>query len=177
VTTGAYNADKWISPSPEPGDIVLFPSYLMHAVPTNRVSGASRCRSTPFRRASTPGLQDLVQWLKCNHAPFPAHVIGVTAAAPWTAHQLVRRARARGGVGVRGPRLPDRVDAANFVVAGPRISGRAAVVAAFFGGVSVGALVAGSAHRSQRHARALVRGMRGRDRVVELGARIPECRG
>jgi uncharacterized protein (TIGR02466 family) len=35
VTTGAYNADKWISPQPEPGDIVLFPSYLMHAVPPN----------------------------------------------------------------------------------------------------------------------------------------------
>jgi uncharacterized protein (TIGR02466 family) len=35
VTTGAYNADKWISPAPEPGDIVLFPSYLMHAVPPN----------------------------------------------------------------------------------------------------------------------------------------------
>jgi len=35
VTTGTYNADKWISPAPEPGDIVLFPSYLMHAVPTN----------------------------------------------------------------------------------------------------------------------------------------------
>jgi hypothetical protein len=35
VTTGAYNADKWISPAPEPGDVVLFPSYLMHAVPIN----------------------------------------------------------------------------------------------------------------------------------------------
>lgn len=35
VVTGAYNADKWISMPPEPGDIVLFPSYLMHAVPTN----------------------------------------------------------------------------------------------------------------------------------------------
>jgi Putative 2OG-Fe(II) oxygenase len=35
VTTGAYNADKWISPPPEPGDVVLFPSYLMHAVPIN----------------------------------------------------------------------------------------------------------------------------------------------
>ena len=35
VTTGTYNADKWISPSPEPGDVVLFPSYLMHAVPMN----------------------------------------------------------------------------------------------------------------------------------------------
>lgn len=35
VATGPYNADKWISMAPEPGDIVLFPSYLMHAVPTN----------------------------------------------------------------------------------------------------------------------------------------------
>lgn len=35
VTTGPYNADKWISMQPEPGDVVLFPSYLMHAVPTN----------------------------------------------------------------------------------------------------------------------------------------------
>ncbi len=31
-----YNADKWISPAPEPGDMVLFPSYLMHAVPPNQ---------------------------------------------------------------------------------------------------------------------------------------------
>ena len=35
AVTGPYNADKWISPAPEPGDIVLFPSYLMHAVPPN----------------------------------------------------------------------------------------------------------------------------------------------
>lgn len=35
VTTGPYNAEKWISPQPEPGDLVLFPSYLMHAVPPN----------------------------------------------------------------------------------------------------------------------------------------------
>lgn len=35
VTTGPYNADKWVSPQPEPGDLVLFPSYLMHAVPLN----------------------------------------------------------------------------------------------------------------------------------------------
>jgi len=32
---GPYSADKWISPQPEPGDMVLFPSYLMHAVPPN----------------------------------------------------------------------------------------------------------------------------------------------
>jgi hypothetical protein len=35
VATNAYNADKWISPAPEPGDVALFPSYLMHAVPPN----------------------------------------------------------------------------------------------------------------------------------------------
>jgi uncharacterized protein (TIGR02466 family) len=31
-----YSADKWISPAPQPGDMVLFPSYLMHAVPPNQ---------------------------------------------------------------------------------------------------------------------------------------------
>jgi hypothetical protein len=35
VVTGPYNADKWVSMQPEPGDIVLFPSYLLHAVPPN----------------------------------------------------------------------------------------------------------------------------------------------
>jgi hypothetical protein len=35
VITGPYNADKWVSMQPEPGDIVLFPSYLLHAVPPN----------------------------------------------------------------------------------------------------------------------------------------------
>lgn len=35
IVNGPYNADKWISPQPEPGDMVLFPSYLMHAVPPN----------------------------------------------------------------------------------------------------------------------------------------------
>jgi hypothetical protein len=32
---GPYSADKWISPAPSPGDLVMFPSYLMHAVPPN----------------------------------------------------------------------------------------------------------------------------------------------
>ena len=32
---GPYNADKWVSPEPAPGDLALFPSYLMHAVPPN----------------------------------------------------------------------------------------------------------------------------------------------
>jgi uncharacterized protein (TIGR02466 family) len=36
VTPGEFSADKWISPTPEPGDMVLFPSYLMHAVPPNK---------------------------------------------------------------------------------------------------------------------------------------------
>jgi hypothetical protein len=35
VATNSYNADKWVSPLPDPGDVVLFPSYLMHAVPAN----------------------------------------------------------------------------------------------------------------------------------------------
>lgn len=36
TTSGPYNADKWVSPKAEPGDMVLFPSYLMHAVPPNQ---------------------------------------------------------------------------------------------------------------------------------------------
>ena len=36
VARTAFSADKWISPTPEPGDMVLFPSYLMHAVPPNQ---------------------------------------------------------------------------------------------------------------------------------------------
>lgn len=32
---GPYSADKWVSPAAEPGDLVIFPSYLMHAVPPN----------------------------------------------------------------------------------------------------------------------------------------------
>jgi uncharacterized protein (TIGR02466 family) len=36
MTPGEYSADKWISPAPTPGDMILFPSYLMHAVPPNQ---------------------------------------------------------------------------------------------------------------------------------------------
>jgi uncharacterized protein (TIGR02466 family) len=36
TTPGPYSADKWVSPAPNPGDVVLFPSYLMHAVPPNQ---------------------------------------------------------------------------------------------------------------------------------------------
>ena len=35
TTPGPYSADKWVSPAAQPGDLVLFPSYLMHAVPPN----------------------------------------------------------------------------------------------------------------------------------------------
>ena len=35
AVNGPYNADKWVGPVPQPGDLVLFPSYLMHAVPPN----------------------------------------------------------------------------------------------------------------------------------------------
>jgi uncharacterized protein (TIGR02466 family) len=40
ATPSQFSADKWISPAPEPGDLLLFPSYLMHAVPPNQ--GARR---------------------------------------------------------------------------------------------------------------------------------------
>jgi len=36
VALNEFNADKWISPAPNPGDMILFPSYLMHAVPPNQ---------------------------------------------------------------------------------------------------------------------------------------------
>jgi uncharacterized protein (TIGR02466 family) len=36
ITPNEYSAGKWISPAPRPGDLVLFPSYLMHAVPPNQ---------------------------------------------------------------------------------------------------------------------------------------------
>jgi uncharacterized protein (TIGR02466 family) len=35
VTPNSFCSDKWISPAPQPGDMVLFPSYLLHAVPPN----------------------------------------------------------------------------------------------------------------------------------------------
>ncbi len=35
VQSGPYNSDKWISPTPSPGDLILFPSYLLHSVPPN----------------------------------------------------------------------------------------------------------------------------------------------
>ena len=35
VQSGPYNSDKWISPTPSPGDMILFPSYLLHSVPPN----------------------------------------------------------------------------------------------------------------------------------------------
>lgn len=36
MTPSQFSADQWISPAPQPGDLVLFPSYLMHAVPPNQ---------------------------------------------------------------------------------------------------------------------------------------------
>jgi uncharacterized protein (TIGR02466 family) len=36
TTAGEYGADQWVSPAPAPGDALLFPSYLLHAVPPNR---------------------------------------------------------------------------------------------------------------------------------------------
>ena len=36
ITPTPFNADRWVSPAPTPGDLVLFPSYVMHAVPPNQ---------------------------------------------------------------------------------------------------------------------------------------------
>jgi hypothetical protein len=35
VESTPFNAERWVSPAPTPGDLVLFPSYLMHGVPAN----------------------------------------------------------------------------------------------------------------------------------------------
>lgn len=31
----AFNAEKWSAPRPAPGDLIIFPSYLLHEVPVN----------------------------------------------------------------------------------------------------------------------------------------------
>ena len=36
ITPTPFNADKWIGPAPAPGELVLFPSYVLHAVPPNQ---------------------------------------------------------------------------------------------------------------------------------------------
>ena len=33
---GPFNAGRWVTPDIEPGDMVLFPSYLLHEVPRNQ---------------------------------------------------------------------------------------------------------------------------------------------
>jgi len=40
ITPTPFNADRWVSPAPAPGDLVLFPSYVVHGVPANQ--GARR---------------------------------------------------------------------------------------------------------------------------------------
>ena len=35
ITPTPFNADRWVSPAPAPGDLVLFPSYVLHTVPPN----------------------------------------------------------------------------------------------------------------------------------------------
>ncbi len=35
VPGGPFSADKWVMPAVEPGDLVLFPSWLLHEVPRN----------------------------------------------------------------------------------------------------------------------------------------------
>ena len=64
TTPGEFSADKWISPAPEPGDMVLFPSYLMHAVPAQpgRASHHALVQRHPVA-ARFMGLRDQVQRL------------------------------------------------------------------------------------------------------------------
>lgn len=38
--TGPFCSEKWVAPQPDPGDLILFPSYLLHEVPVNH--GAER---------------------------------------------------------------------------------------------------------------------------------------
>ena len=38
--SGPFCADKWVAPQPQPGDLILFPSYLLHEVPVTQ--GAER---------------------------------------------------------------------------------------------------------------------------------------
>jgi hypothetical protein len=33
---GPFNADKWVAPECAPGDLLLFPSWMLHEVPANR---------------------------------------------------------------------------------------------------------------------------------------------
>jgi ectoine hydroxylase-related dioxygenase (phytanoyl-CoA dioxygenase family) len=33
---GPFNADKWVAPECAPGDLLLFPSWMLHEVPVNR---------------------------------------------------------------------------------------------------------------------------------------------
>ena len=36
ITPTPFNGDRWVSPPPAPGDLVLFPSYVVHGVPPNQ---------------------------------------------------------------------------------------------------------------------------------------------
>jgi len=36
VSSTPFNGDRWVAPAPAPGDLVLVPSYVMHAVPPNQ---------------------------------------------------------------------------------------------------------------------------------------------
>jgi uncharacterized protein (TIGR02466 family) len=35
VAGGRFHSEKWVSPEPQAGDLLLFPSYLLHEVPVN----------------------------------------------------------------------------------------------------------------------------------------------
>ena len=136
VTTGPYNADKWISMPPEPGDVVLFPSYLLHAVPPNpgerRITLAFNAIPTAPRFL---GLQDLVQRLSAVAvAERRRSERALRACAPARARLMM----ASGFAGL-GYQIVWTQQSALWL--GHESAAVLAVVAAFFGGLALGALV------------------------------------
>src|SRR5262249_54283983 len=162
TTPGPFSADKWISPAPSPGDMVLFPSYLMHAVPPNQ--GERRItlsfNAIPLRLDSWGYVIRFSGWR--GHA-VPRSARDERAAA--------RGARAHGGVGIRRARLPDRMDAAGGALARPRGRRRARGGGRVLRRARCGRDGVRSADRGERASGALVRRLRARDRVVESRAR------
>src|SRR6185369_3997407 len=81
-------------------------------------------------------------------------------------------ARADGGVRLRRPRLPDRLDATELVVARTRIRRRSGRGCGFLRRASLRRAAAGTPHSAEREARALVCGERSYHRCVGPGARF-----
>ena len=163
MTPGEFSADKWISPAPEPGDMVLFPSYLMHAVPPNQ---GERRITLSFNAIPAQlellGLRDQVRRLseargRCGRA---AGVAG-----------------ADGGVGFAGLGYQIVWTQQCSLWLGHESAAVLAVVTAFFGGLAVGGLALGARIETKRApACAGTSGCELVDRAVEPAARLRDGR-